>query len=52
MRKSGFIFQKCNGRELQENDLLFPCTRFMVLDEKYNKLFRNASKEVLELKFR
>ncbi len=52
MRKNGFIFQKCNGRELKDSDLLFPCTKFKVLDEKCNKLFRSVSKEVLELKFR
>jgi len=44
--------EKCNGKEFKDGELLFSDTKFMVFDEKNNNIFKKASMELLELKFR
>ena len=44
--------EKCNGKGFKDGESLFSDTKFMVFDEKYNKIFKKASMELLELKFR
>lgn len=44
--------EKCNGKDFKEGESLFSDTKFKVFDEKNNKIFKKASMEILEMKFR